>query len=125
MKINRYESWKPVAELPKSPYFFELHHSEGELTVLLKEFDYPGKTLVIKFAGVIGYRVVIEAGRLNSLNNSSLLTFCQTQNSDFLTWTKEESGGIFDESVLIHYVMWNIDNIIDVISGPPMVATWQ
>ena len=125
MEIDNYELWEPIGNLPRPPYFFELHHATGELTILLKEFDNPDKTLKVKFTGVIGYRVVNEAGRLRSLENSSLSTFCKTMNSEFLRWIKEESGGIFDDFELIHYVICNSDNIIDVISGPPVIAAWQ
>lgn len=49
MEIDNYELWRPIADLPQSPYFFELHHATGELTILLKEYDNPDKAIKIKF----------------------------------------------------------------------------
>lgn len=126
MKSDNYERWVPTEELPGDLYFFELHNESGVLTILLKKFELPDKVLVIKFDGILAYRVVQEAGRLKTIyENDSLGAFNTTTDSALLRWFTEESGGIFDDSGLIHYVICNSDNIIDVISGPPVIVEWQ
>jgi hypothetical protein len=121
---DKFELWEPTADLPNSPYLCELRHATGELTVLLGEFE-SNRILQIKFSSVIGYRVVNETGRLKSFDNSSLLTYCKSTDTEFLRWFKEESEGIFDDFNLVHYVICNRDTIIDVISVPNVNVSWQ
>jgi len=125
MKSDNYQIWGEAVEDLGVLHFFELHNELGELTILLKKFGVSDKILRIKFDGVIAYRVVQEAGRLRTINdNPSLKILNTTTNSAFLRWIREESGGIFDDTELIHYTVCNSDNIIDVISGPPVIMDW-
>ena len=125
MAFDNYTIWEPITDLPNSPYFFELHDSKGTLDVFLKEFSEPKKTLKIGFSGKLAYRLVNEAGRLKTLNESSIMTFCTSTNSEFLVWFKQESEGIFDDWALTHFVICNSDSIIDVISSKQPEFEWQ
>lgn len=125
MEIENYNIWEPISDLPNSPYFFELHNCNGMLTVFLKEFSEPNKALKITFSSTLGYRVVNEIGRMKSLNESSIMTFCMSQDSEFLRWFKKESEGVFDDWSLTHFVICNSDNIIDVISNQKPDVEWQ
>jgi hypothetical protein len=125
MEIENYEIWEPIVGLPDSSYFFELHNCNGALTILLKEFGSLNKTLKVNFSSTLGYRVVNEAGRLRSFNNSSMMTYCKSVDSSFLRWFKAESEGIFDDWSLTHFVICNSDNIIDVITNLNPEVKWQ
>jgi len=124
--MNDYKPWKPLFDIPfHDLYFFELRSGINSLTVFLKVLDSDTKTLKLKFDGVIGYRVFDESSRLNSMGeDSSMSEFQTSKNSDFLNWFKEESLGVFDERELIHYMLCNTDNIIDVISGSLVTVEW-
>lgn len=125
METDIYETWNLIEELPNNLYFHGLNDEAGGLTVLLKELGSNDRVLRIKFTGVLGYRVVQEAGRLKTLHeNPSLVGFETSTNSEFLRWFDEESRGMFDDSGLIHYAICSSDNIIDVISGPPVSVEW-
>ncbi len=125
MEIENYEIWEPINGLPNSPYFFELHNCNGALTILLKEFSSLNKILKIKFSSTLGYRVVNEAGRLKSLSDSSIMTFCKSMDSEFLRWFKTESEGVFEDWSLTHFVICNSDNIIDIITNQNPEVEWQ
>lgn len=125
MTKDNYQKWELGAESTDGLYFFELHDQAGSLIIFLKKFELPNKVLKIQFEGVLAYKIIAEAGRLRFINdNWPLNTFSQSTNSAFLRELYDESGGIFEDSELIHYVICNSDNIIDVISGPPVLAEW-
>lgn len=124
MEIDLYNNWEPLNDLPDNFYFYGLNSTGSDLVILLKDSQFD-RVLEIKFSGVLGYRVVKEAARSKTLyENTSLVGFETSTNSEFLRWFKVESEGIFDDWQLIHYVICNSDNIIDVISGPPVKAEW-
>jgi hypothetical protein len=121
-----YTSWMPLSDIPfHNLYFFELRSSINSLAIFLKVLGSNDKVLSIKFNGIIGYRVFDESARLNSYSgNSNISEFRISNTSDFLKWFREESLGIFDDRALIHYVICNTDNIIDVISGSHVEVEW-
>lgn len=125
MANDNYKIWEPIIGDSGVLYFFELHNEMGALTIMLKKFGLLNKALRIKFEGVLAYRVVQEAGRLKTINDNPCLSTLNTStNSAFLEWVKQESGGVFDSVELVHYAICNSDNIIDVISGPPVTVEW-
>jgi len=125
MEIDVYKTWEPIVGLPDNFYFYGLNNVGGDLIILLKE-PQSERILEIKFSGILGYRVVQEAGRLKTLyENKSLVGFETSTDSEFLRWFKEESRNMFDDWDLTHYVICNLDNIIDIISGPPVTVEWK
>lgn len=126
MIFDNYTAWEPVENLSTGLYFFELHNERGGLTILLKNFEAPNIVLKIKFEGVLAYRVVQEAGRLKTLNQIEIRnTFSTTTNSSYLKWFKEESSGIFDDWSLMHLVICNSDNLIDIITNQYPEVGWE
>jgi hypothetical protein len=125
MTKNIHNKWNLISEDLERLIFWELHDLKGSLIILLKNLKIPNKFLKIKFDGVISYRVTVEAGKLGTIHaNQYLGPFYIVDNSTYLMDVLDESGGIFDDSKLIHYSIWNSDNIIDVISGPPVETDW-
>jgi len=124
--MNDYTPWKPLSDIPfHDLYFFELRSGINSLTVFLKVLGSDEKTLQVKFQGVLGYRVFDESSRLNSLGEDfSISEFQTSTTSEFLNWFKQESLGLFDDRGLIHYMLCNTDNIIDVISGSIVTVEW-
>ncbi|WP_293924739.1 hypothetical protein [Sphingobacterium sp. UBA6320] len=85
---EKYEPWKPIEELPNNPFFYEMNFKEESLIVLLKESDLVSRSLKIAFKNPLAYRIVTEAGRMNTLNNPFIYTFCKTKTCNFLEWFK-------------------------------------
>lgn len=125
MEIDKFEIWEPIKDIPKDLYFYGLEYTSDSLIVLLKELEVENRVLKITFNGVLSYRVSQETARSKTLHeNASLREFRVATNSEFLRWFQEESFEIFEGWDLKHYYICNIDNIIDVISGPPVKAEW-
>jgi hypothetical protein len=96
--------WKPLQDIPfQDLYFLELRSGIDNLTVFLKALGSDERILKIKFDQMVGYRVFDE---------------------DFLNWFEKESLGLFDDRDLIHYLICNTDNIIDVISTSHVTVEW-
>lgn len=124
MNTDIYKTWEPLEDLPNNFNFYNINNIGSDLIVLLKAPQFQ-KVLQIKFTGALAYRVVQEAYRLKALyENSSLIGFETSTDSEFLKWLREEGDGVLDDWELKHYVICNSDNIIDVISGPPVEAEW-
>jgi hypothetical protein len=125
MQIDKFEIWELIKEVPSDLYFYGLEHSSDSLVVLLKSLKIENGILKITFNGVLTYRVSQETARSKTLyENASLREFRVANNSEFMRWFQEESSGIFEGWDLKHYYICNIDNIIDVISGPPVKVEW-
>ncbi len=125
MAKDNYQKWELGVENSQDLYFFELHDQAGSLVILLKKNELPTKVLKIQFDGVLAYKIIAESGRLKFIEeNWPLNSFNQSTSSTFLRELYDESGGIYEDSELIHYVICNSDNIIDVISGPPVLVEW-
>ncbi|CDT29269.1 hypothetical protein D3C87_1272290 [compost metagenome] len=124
MMEEKYEPWRPIEELPNSPFFYEMYFKEGKLIVLLKESDLDNRCLKIEFTNPLAYRIVNESARMKTLNNPFIYTFCKTNASDFLEWFNQESYGMFSELDENHYMICNSDNIIDVITNQIPEVFW-
>lgn len=124
--MDDYKIWEPIDNIPfRDLYFFGLRDDLGKLVILLKELGSHEKMLEMVFSNVLGYRVVQESGRMRTMDeNPGFSKFMTSTNSDFLIWFKEESRELFDDWKLVHYVICNCDNIIDVISGLPVSVEW-
>lgn len=123
--MNNYIKWEPINPLPKDLCFVGIKDDLGTLTVMLREIGDEENILEIKFKGVLAYRVVQEGGRLKTLYEfPDFRGFITSVNSSFLAWFNEESRGMFEDWELVHYAICNSDNIVDIISGPPVEVKW-
>ncbi|WP_343540126.1 hypothetical protein [Sphingobacterium thalpophilum] len=121
---EKYEKWDPITDLPNNPFFYEMYFEKGKLVVLLKQSDLADRCLKIEFSNPLAYRIVNESGRMKTLDNPFIYTFCKTDASKFLEWFDEESYGIFDDLHNYHYMVCNSDNIIDVITNQAPKVSW-
>jgi len=125
METDNFEPWERTESLPQNLYFYGLESGVGNITVLLKGLDTEDKILKLTFIGVLSYRVTQETARTKTIyENPNLRGFKVATNSEYLRWFKEESAGMFDDMNLMHYFISNIDNIIDIIGGPPVKVEW-
>jgi hypothetical protein len=124
--MNNYNIWKPIDEIPYDDlYFFKSNDHLGKLQIWLKVLGNEDEMLEIKFNGVQAYRIVQESARLKSLGEyASLRKFRTSTDSEFLKWFEEESIEQFSDWGLVHYILCNIDNVIDVITGLPVSVEW-
>ena len=121
---EKYTRWDPIMDLPNNPFFYEMYFKKGKQVVLLKQSDLVDRCLKIEFNNPLAYRIVIESGRMKTLDNPSIYTFCKTDASKFLEWFDEESYGIFDDLLKYHYMVCTSDNIIDVITQLDPEVSW-
>jgi len=125
MNIDHYEIWEPVENISNDIYFYDLQYDGRNLIIFLKELKSTNKTLIVKFVGVLDFRLTIESGRLKTIYEvPTFRGFRTSTESEFLRRFKEESRGLFDDDKLVHYLICNIDNIIEIVSGPPVLAEW-
>jgi len=123
--MNDYIKWEPITPLPTDLCFAGIKDDLASLTIMLRKIGDEEHVLEIKFKGVLAYRVVQEGGRLKTLYDlPGFRGFVTSDNSSFLAWFNEESRGMFEDWNLIHYAICNSDNIIDIISGPPVEVKW-
>jgi|GEM_PF-502466 len=121
-KIDTFEIWQPIEGFKKDVYFFNLQ-DDGELTISVKELDNDNQTLSITFNSALCYRITDESSRNRTTHSTPTFRgFKISKDSEFLRWFKDESSGIHEGRDLKHYLICNIDNVIDVISMvPPQV----
>jgi len=124
--MSNYNIWKPIDEIPYDDlYFFKSNDHLGKLQIWLKVLGNEDEMLEIKFNGVQAYRIVQESARLKSLSEyPSLRKFRTSTDSEFLKWFEEESVEQFSDWGFVHYILCNIDNVIDVITGLPVSVEW-
>jgi homoserine acetyltransferase len=101
-----------------------MYIKKGKLIVLLKQYDLVDKCLKIEFSNPLAHRIVNESGRMKTLDNPSIYTFCKTDASKFLEWFDEESYGMFDDLLKYHDMVFTSDNIIDVITQLDPEVSW-
>ncbi|NCI45798.1 hypothetical protein [Sediminibacterium soli] len=125
---NIHKKWTIFSENVPRLYFWELHDKAGVLVILLKSDETQERVLKITFNGVLSYKVAIEAACLTRMRDNEHSghsgPFYIVNNSAYLDSIISEGGGIFDDSELVHYSIWDSDNIIDIISGPPVDVKW-
>ena len=121
LEFDKYDEWKPIVVSTNSIDMRSLYHEAGKLILLFDEW--PGKSpFKISFESYFAYRVTIESGRIKSLNNPTLKMFSSTKNSEYLTWFRDESSGIYDDEDIIQYTILYQDGITDIITSClPMV----
>lgn len=125
MENEQFDIWEPQEAIDSDIYFYEIKHDGEYLYVLLKKLNVNDKFLSVRFKGVFGYRVFTESSRIKTLHELSVFRgFRTSTNSEFLNWFKKESSAMFNDVPLTHYVICNIDNIIEVISAMPVSVEW-
>lgn len=123
--MANYIDWNPIKDDYEELFFLKLEYEYNYLIVSLKELAGNQRVLQIKFSGVMGYRVFQEGSRQKTINeNLTYRGFKMTTDSEFINWFKEESYGIFDDWDLKHYIITNINNVIDVICGTNIELKW-
>jgi hypothetical protein len=113
--LEKYEEWKLVESLPDRFYVGSFRYEEGKLEIVIDNFT-GKKQVTIKFNKYLTFRTTVESGRLKSLDNHTLKSFNKTQESDYISWFRDEGLGIYDERQLIHYAIVGLNYIVDIIS---------
>ena len=97
--------------------------SEGVLSIHL--VDGSEREVTVRFGDYLVYRKLDEGDALRTLTVSAgtpRSTIKTVTGSDFLAWFHAESYGIREDEGLMHFSVWTIDNIIDVIAlSPPEI----
>lgn len=127
-KVNDefFNPWNPIPNLKERLVFHSLHREFEYLTIKLVDESWQ-KVLAIQFDSDVVFRLMDEMNRQmtrgykNGLNEWSLY---EVTNSSFLEWFKYESEGIGQNYRHYHYLIWTIDEVIDVLSLDAPKVFW-
>jgi hypothetical protein len=117
MKAESFKRWQPDAAIPLRVEILGLRDEDEGLTIVLASEETREAVAKIVFPDFIGYRNVNESFRSrtwqsqNMTGSSSLLI---VEDSLWLEWLREESGGVLDDVELTHYAIYTSDDCVDV-----------
>lgn len=122
---NDFDKWEINEKLPNDLSFYKMETIYNKLLIMLKNLIDDTQVLEIKFDYFVSYRVTLDLALMKKVNEiSSFRGFARTNSSNYLNSIIEGSYNIISENELEHFVIYNIDNAIEVISDRPGVFRW-
>jgi len=123
--IDVFEIWEPGKSITENKYLEGISYHDGNLIISLKSLNEKDPVLNITFKNHFSFRNTNESFRLKSLYNDKFQNGLNYSNDTrYLRWIKEETGGAYDDVNPIHYLIGSNDDITDVISGSAPILTW-
>ncbi len=127
-KMEKWKKWVPTKNIPGTLYYEEIVSNKKGLTLLFSD-ESNTKTIKITFNGLVySYRFTEEGCLLKTLDylvdthkKKDFHGWCmfEVQNSNYLTWFKEESYDAYDTETFAHYAIYTEDGLIEVLSPYP------
>jgi hypothetical protein len=127
MRNDDYRPWLPVESIPAELYCEGLHDDYEALRILLRGPESTSAMLRILFPSAIAYRNINESFRSRTwhkANPPSIPPLATVENSSWVAWLREESGGVLDEVALTHYAVTTPEDCIDVVTEVPPNVEW-
>jgi len=122
-----WNTWKPLANIPKRLYLEELKDNYDGLTLSFRgekeNLDY----LIVFFDSAISYRNHDEGDLLRTLNEvheHDVWPFFKVENSHYLEWFNQENFDIHKNKAIVHYLFATPNDVIDVLSFDSPVLRW-
>lgn len=119
--------WEPVTNLASRYYIDSICNDSDGFTIVLSEDRVVTNKVCIRFKDwVNSYRQTDETFRANLIHKLhekygvkfySQWSFFKVRNSSYISWLSVESSTISDNFELIHFVIFDPNNVIDVIAG--------
>jgi hypothetical protein len=122
-----YRPWQPIEGIPDPVYCEALHDDYEYLRILLRGADPKSRMLRIRFESVVAYRNINESYRIRTwscLRGQTIPPLLTVENSSWIAWLKEESGGVLEHERLIHYAIFTPEDCIDVVAALPPEVEW-
>lgn len=123
-----FKPWRPLDGIP-SPLWLEAVHDDAEGLRFLLRGEKPSEpTLRIRWDTYVCYRNINESFRLRTWAQTPELQGPQSlfiaENSSWLRWVVDESGGALDENTLTHYAIYTPEDCIDIVAQHPPDVDW-
>ena len=119
--------WEPVPDLASRYYIDSVHNDSNGFTIVLSEDRIVTNKVYVRFKDwVNSYRQTDETFRaylIHKLHEKygvafySQWSFFKVHNSSYISWLSAESSTISDNFELIHFVVFDPNNVIDIIAG--------
>jgi hypothetical protein len=119
--------WEPVPNLVNRYYIDSVHNDSNGFTIVLSEDRIVTNKVYIRFKDwVNAYRQTDETFRANLIHELhekygakfySQWSFFKVRNSSYISWLSAESSTISDNFELTHFVVFDPNNVIDVVAG--------
>lgn len=123
--LEEWTQWKPIKHLVSKYYIDSVVDTIKGFKIELSQYDSPKNKICVLFQNsVYSYRSVDESfisnilGELSKKYGKSFFhswTFFKVTNSSYLQWLSQQSEGISDYRLLIHFSFISFDSILDVI----------
>ncbi len=125
---QRLRVWKPLDGIPQRLYLEALHDDYEGLRFLLRADDATRPVLRLTFESPVGYRNINESYRLRTWASvpemKNLSTLLTVENSKWVSWLVDESGGVLRTEALFHYAIYTEEDCIDVVTEFPPAVEW-
>lgn len=114
--MDVYEIWIPIKDVSDQLDIVNIQEHKGLLTIILSDVNLSNKQYKLTFKNPLAYRKAEESARLETIGSDTIRPLSFTKSSQFISWIKKESLGIYDNRDLTHYSIIFLDGIIDIIS---------
>lgn len=129
MKIEKWLKWEPVAEIPQTLFLDTFKYDCNNLVITLYNPKKESQILTIDFDGFLAFRSMDESRylwpareveqaiidmqlELDSLQKWSLFII---DNSLYIDWFLEQTGGVHDNDPIIHYLIITPCDVIEIL----------
>lgn len=122
---DRYEKWAINIDLPQDLFFYKMFVEYSEIIILLKNLVDHAQILEIKFEYFVSYKVTIDLALMKMVNeNDDFRGFARSTCSGYLDSVVEGSYDILKRKNIEHFVICNLENVIEVLSDEPATFRW-
>lgn len=122
---DRYEKWAIDIDLPQDLFFYKMYVEYSEIIILLKNLVDHAQILEIKFEYFVSYKVTIDLALMKMVNeNDEFRGFARSTCSGYLDSVIEGSYDILERKNIEHFVICNLENVIEVLSDEPATFRW-
>lgn len=122
---DRYEKWTINIDLPQDLFFYKMYVEYSEIIILLKNLVDHAQILEIKFEYFFSYKVTIDLALMKMVNeNDDFRGFARSTCSGYLDSVIEGSYDILKRKNIEHFVICNLENVIEVLSDEPATFRW-
>lgn len=123
--IDKFENWDIDLPLPQDLFFYKMNVEYYGITILLKSLVDHTQIVEIKFEYFVSYKVTVDLALMKMVNdNADFRSFARSTSSSYLNSIIEGSYDILERKNIEHFVIYNLDNAIEVLSDEPATFRW-
>lgn len=115
-----YKKWVPVQDIVAELLVKEIHADDEGLQITLATNEPTSKILRLIFPRYLLFRSSDESGRIKLWAEAKFedikWQFCVTTSSRLTEWLFEESDGIYEKEIMVHYLIKTGTDVIDIIT---------